>query len=324
MANPVRTSPITSTTATSHTATYSEGTALDSTHLHIARVKRSASGVNPAPNTPAGWTLVSSGSRQSAGAGNYSGYNVWVGFFTRQGDGSVNSITVTGANSAWGQIILTATDNYKAPGHITSDVPSATVGNAASATIDGPDPGGVDALVLGIMGLTGTAGGSGITNSSGFTNEGGQSPSSGTYFGRKSVNVAGEQDLALAWTTAGQYAGLTLAIDNSVPSTPIVASAAVTGGSIEVTLTADSGGPITSVTAAIVSGPPGYSTSNVSITGAVATCDEVPGRTAAIVIDFTVHNASSSDVVRVTLPVPGGNPVTILDKVLTGSGWVGV
>ncbi len=321
MALPVRTSPVSANTSTSTTATYSEGTALDSTHLHIARVKRSASGSNPAPNTPAGWTLVSSRSKQSAGVGNYSGYNVWVGFFTKQGDGSTNSITITGAASASTAIILTATGNYKSPGHYTGDVPTGNDGVATNTTVDGPDPGANSSLVLAILGVTGTFGGTGCTNSSGFTDQAGQSSSSGVYFGQKSTSGAGEQDIALTWTTSNNFAGITLAIDNSVPSAPISASGSVTGGNKEVTLVADANGPITSIDVAIVSGPAGYTTSNVSVVGAVATCDDPPDRTEAIVIDFTVHNATTSDVVRITLPVPGGAPATILQEIYTAAGW---
>lgn len=73
---------------TSITVTFTEGAALDNTHLLVAVVAWASSTV---PTTPSGWT-------ESPGGGSNGTTQVRV--YARRGDGTVNSFSITGASAA--------------------------------------------------------------------------------------------------------------------------------------------------------------------------------------------------------------------------------
>lgn len=97
--SPLRVKHAQVTLSTGTTVTFDEGTALDSTHLLVALVTTADSGT-PATITASGWTT-------STGSGTAYGITRMY-YFARQGDGSLNSITVTANESTQINVILMA------------------------------------------------------------------------------------------------------------------------------------------------------------------------------------------------------------------------
>lgn len=87
------------TASTGTTVTFDEGAALDSTHLLVALVTTADAGT-PATVTASGWTT-------STGSGTAYGVTRPY-FFARQGDGSLNSISVTTNESTQINVVLMA------------------------------------------------------------------------------------------------------------------------------------------------------------------------------------------------------------------------
>jgi hypothetical protein len=96
---PVRVKHYEQTAVTGATVTFDEGSALDSTYLLVAFVATADAGT-PATITATGWTASTGGGTAYGVVRSY--------FFAHQGDGSLNSITVTASESTQINIILMA------------------------------------------------------------------------------------------------------------------------------------------------------------------------------------------------------------------------
>lgn len=102
---------------TSKSLSYTEGTALDNTHLLVA-VVQVAHATAISSVTPSGWTELSGGGANSTNQ---------VRIYARQGDGTTNSISIT-SSSAVGAITLLAFEGY------TSLTPLYAAGAAGTAS----------------------------------------------------------------------------------------------------------------------------------------------------------------------------------------------
>lgn len=110
MPTPVRIKSVrASSGSTAQTVTFDEGTALDSTHLLVAVVQWSS---NVDVTTPSGWTAA-------AGSGRRDPFN-YTAVFTRQGDGSVNSFTITGGTGSRRALTLMGFDGFTSASALAS------------------------------------------------------------------------------------------------------------------------------------------------------------------------------------------------------------
>ncbi len=191
MANPIRqyTAYRASGTA-SITATYAEGTALDSTHLHVAVVQvASTTGLS----TPSGWTMLD---------GNGNNGSNQVRAYVRQGDGSVNSFSITPASGS-ATVVLMAFEGFIT---LTPFYSGGNDGGAATSVgvgfIDSPGDYGV---ALSAIGVSGSVTWGSVTNG---TRVGATTGSSSVANANQRLSVATSEyageafDITQQWTTS--------------------------------------------------------------------------------------------------------------------------
>lgn len=285
---------------------------LDSTFGLVAMVKRYVGESNdPAPDhaamAAAGWTHIGPGAFQTAGV-----FRVGIYFYARRGNGLVNSVSVPNQTTAATNttiVRLIAVPNVK---EATFWVPPDPVESFRSTTslsqLSPKTPATTEAnsTVVLLAATGGTAGGTGFTVT-GVTQGGGGSSSSTIVWGSKDVPAVGTvTEAVVSWAAAN--AG--------------VASAAILALKTNLITAAPSGQPVkfttqgvdfasmpnaVVVTAVQTAGP----TVAITIDGLTATFADIEGRTAPIVVDFTVGNGSGASVVRTVTFAPGAGTVTV-------------
>lgn len=235
MPAPARSAPLASASATSVTATYSEGTALGPTYGHIALVRRQGS-ADTAMTTPSGWTLVSSGV-----SGTSSRVALYV--YARRGDGTTNSITVTGTNSMTTQVWLFAWGNIKENTFWTAAATDVANGNRTTMSALTTTAAEDDSTAVAFCVLGGTAGGSGIAWSNSFSTITGGSSSSSNSWARRDV-PAGDISTSPTWTTSGLAAATLFSVktqlQNVAPTVTLSANQNVSAAAtVNLTATAE-------------------------------------------------------------------------------------
>lgn len=194
----------------------------------VATVRRQGS-ADPALTTPSGWSLVGSGV-----SGTSSRVGVYV--YAKRGDGTTNSITVTGANSMTTHVTLYAWANIKEDTFWTTADVNVANGNRTAAgpmTSTTAEP---DSTAIAYVALGGTAGGSGVTWTGSFSTITGGSSSSSASYARKEIAASGEDAISTpSWTTSGLAAAILFTLKTQVaniaPTVSLTATQNVTAAS---------------------------------------------------------------------------------------------
>lgn len=241
MTAPAYSAPVVSVAAATATATLGVSAAtLNATYGLVALVRRSGS-ADPSVDTPEGWELIG-----SAVSGTSS--RVMVNAYGKRGNGSTNSITITGANSMATQVYLFAWANIKSNTFWTtvdldqSNVNRTTISGGLTATAAEDDSTAVAFVAVG-----GSAGGSGFTWTNDWAQQGGGTSGSSNSWARlDGVGNAVASTTTPSWTTSGLAAGLAFtlntAVVNSPPEITVSPTQNVTAGST-VSLTAEASDP---------------------------------------------------------------------------------
>lgn len=197
------------------------GTALDSTYGHLLVVRRYAgSSVDPSIDTPSGWTKI------VELTGTSGGFTEKLYAFTRRGDGSVNSVSLTATNAGdWRAQLLAVTgvnsDTFWAtPTTVTSN---SSVTSRAPAAQTTPY---ADMVAVGAVALSGTSGAStGFSWTNSFTKIAGTSSSSSLGVAYLEVASASTSvSTTASWTTStlASAALILLGTDASAPPVAVV------------------------------------------------------------------------------------------------------
>lgn len=201
MTTVVRTKALNGSSGASLTITYDEGTALDSSHGHVAIIRSQAgSSIDPTPATPSGWTAIGTPVVATSG-----GFTVRLDFFRRLGDGTVNSITLAAATSVTRNGVLHGLDGITQAAfeNATSFQSSTSNSSVATRSVTIPAAALSNTVNLVAVATSGVAGGTGFAWNDGTAAFGGTSSSSSMSSRYENVAASAANTYTATWTTAG-------------------------------------------------------------------------------------------------------------------------
>lgn len=181
----VRNAQVYQTSGSSRTVTFSEGTALDNTYLLVAVVTLSSTS---APTTPTGWSVIASLAASNRG----------IHVYAKQGDSSVNSITVSGGGSVAAHTLLMGFAGYTSLTPKFASAEGTSVSGATSVSL--ADPGVSGDYGVALVGVTTALDSGGFGSWTGGFSMVGTASARGAI-GRTEYTGSGTYATSITWTT---------------------------------------------------------------------------------------------------------------------------